>query len=246
MVDGSNIVISGGTRGIGKEIAVLLAQKGANIAFTYISNDSQALELSEYICSLGRKCYFEKFDISDYQCCKAFSNHVKDKLGTVDVLINNAGVTADKSFVLMSEEDWKKVIDINLTGTYNLTRTMIFDFMKQKRGSIINISSVTGIIGAKQQANYAASKAGMIGMTKALAKELASYNIKVNAVAPGYINTDMTEKISIQLKDEFIKSIPLNRFGEAKEVAEFVYFLVNGGDSYITGHVFPIDGGISI
>ena len=246
MLDKKTAIITGASRGIGKAIAEELARNGANIAFTYNSNDQKAEELKASIEALGRKCYCKKFDISNFDESVQFVKEVIEHFEKIDVLVNNAGITRDKALALMTKEEWESVIDTNLTGTFNMSRAVIFYLMKQKEGNIINITSVSGISGLSHQTNYSASKAGMIGFTKALAKEVAAYNIRVNAVAPGFIETDMINSMSDKLKEQALKDIPLKRFGKVEEVASFVKFLLDGGSDYITGHVFPIDGGLAI
>jgi 3-oxoacyl-[acyl-carrier protein] reductase len=238
------VVVTGATRGIGKAIALELASQGADIAFNYVSNDELAIELETQIQSFGRKVYSKKFNISDFDEVKTFMDEVIEKMGRIDCLVNNAGITRDKALVMMDKEDWNAVIDVNLTGTFNATRCAIFDMIKRKSGQIINITSVSGILGLSRQSNYSASKAGIIGFTKALAKEVADYNIRVNAVAPGYIDTEMAQAIPEKLKEKINKDfIPMKRFGQCEEVAKFVAYLLGGGDSYMTGIIIPIDGG---
>ncbi len=238
------VVVTGATRGIGKAIALELASQGADIAFNYGARDDLARELESQIRSYGRNVYSKKVDIANFREVSLFMNEVTDKMKKIDCLVNNSGITRDKALVTMDKEDWDAVINTNLTGTFNACKCVIFDMVKRRAGQIINIASVSGIIGFSRQTNYSASKAGVIAFTKALAKEVAEYNIKVNAVAPGYIDTEMVQTLSDKFKEKIIKDfIPMRRFGACEEVAKFVGYLLAGGDSYITGGVFPIDGG---
>lgn len=237
-------VVTGATRGIGRAIALELAKKGADIAFNYFSSSRLAEELESEIKHLGRKTYAQKVDIGNLDEVSHFMAEVINKLGRIDCLVNNAGVTRDKALAMMEKEEWDIVINTNLTGTFNACRGVIFDMMKRKSGQIINITSVSGMVGLSRQTNYSASKAGIIGFTKALAKEVAEYNIRVNAVAPGYIDTEMAQALPEKVREKIIHDfIPMRRFGVCEEVAGFVGYLLGGGDSYITGMVFPIDGG---
>ncbi len=244
MLRGKVAVVTGATRGIGKAIALELASRVADIAFNYASREDLASELESQIQSYGRNVYSKKADIANFQEISVFMNEVVEKMNKIDCLVNNSGITRDKALVMMSKDDWDAVINTNLTGTFNASRSVIFDMIKRREGQIINIASVSGIIGFDRQCNYSASKAGVIGFTKALAKEVAAYNIRVNAVAPGYIDTEMVKTLSDKFKEKTLKDfIPMRRFGLAEEVAKFVGYLLAGGDSYITGGVFPIDGG---
>jgi 3-oxoacyl-[acyl-carrier protein] reductase len=211
------------------------------VIFTYRSDKRSATALQE---SAKGRAIAQSLDIRDVKNAKALIDEVKTKYGTFDILVNNAGILLNKPLMLMEEKDWSDVIDTNLTGLYNMTRASIITLMKQKRGCIINISSVSGLIGLPGQTNYAASKAGIIGFTKALAKEVGPYNIRVNAIAPGFIETDMLK--TVKRPDEFLKWIPLARFGEPKEVAEAVLFLASDYARYITGQVIRVDGGLAI
>jgi 3-oxoacyl-[acyl-carrier protein] reductase len=237
------VVVTGATRGIGKAIALELASQGADIAFNYLTSDKLASELALQIQSHGRNVYSKKVDIANFNAVSDFISEVTANMGKVDCLVNNSGITRDKALAMMSPEDWNEVINTNLTGTFNACRCVIFDMIKRRSGQIINITSVGGIIGFSHQTNYAASKAGVIGFTRALAKEVAEYNIKVNAVAPGYIDTEMVRMLSDNFRQKATKEIPMKRFGNAEEVAKLVGYLLAGGDSYITGGVFPVDGG---
>ena len=187
-----------------------------------------------------------QLDVRDFKGAKALIDTVKNELGRLDILINNAGITKDKSLMMMSQEDWSDVVDTNLTGVFNTTRASIITFLKQKSGNIVNISSVSGIHPLAGQVNYAAAKAGVIGFTKSLAKEVAPYNIRVNAVAPGFINTEMTAALGEKARDKFLKMIPLQRFGTPDEVAKVVLFLLSDKSQYITGQTIQLDGGLGI
>jgi len=239
-------IISGAPRGIGRAIALELAREGANIAFNYLKSKSEALDLEKEIKTMDVKSKASQIDISDFDAVSKWVKETKEFFGGLDILINNAGIINDKALMFMEKEDWHKVIDTNLNGVFNLTHAAIIGFMKQKSGNIVNITSVSGITGVAKQTNYAASKAGIIGFTKSLAKEVAEYNIRVNAVAPGFIETDMLKDLKEAYKKELLTHIPLARFGKAEEVAKVVKFLVSEAASYITGQTIIIDGGMSM
>jgi 3-oxoacyl-[acyl-carrier protein] reductase len=202
--------------------------------------------LVKEINALGRKALAEQVDISDFAKVKEFVEKTKNTFGRLDILINNAGIIIDKALMMMEEQDWTRVIDTDLNGAFNVTRSCIVTFLKQKSGQIVNISSVSGITGQARQTNYSASKAGIIGFTKALAKEVAEYNIRVNAVAPGYIQTDMLNTLKEEQKDHLKKFIPLGRFGKPADVARVVLFLLSDAAQYITGQVITVDGGMAM
>lgn len=239
-------IISGATRGIGRAIAVKLAQEGADISFNFLRSQKEAEMLETEIKKLnvGVKSY--QVDIKDYDAVKSWVDDTRESFGGIDIVVNNAGVTRDKALALMDPDDWHEVINTNLDGTFNLTRAAIISLMKQKSGVIVNISSVSGITGLPRQTNYSASKAGMLGFTRSLAKEVASYNIRVNAVAPGFIETDMIGILKDDHKNKIIEQIPLRRFGKAEEVADLVKFLVSEDARYMTGQTLVIDGGLSM
>jgi len=239
-------IVTGGTRGIGRAIVLALCREGADCAFTYTRNPAAAESLVQEIRSMGRRATPLQLDVRDFDGAKTFVEEVKKELGSIDILVNNAGITRDKSLMMMSREDWSEVIDTDLTGVFNTTRACIITFLKQKSGNIVNISSVSGIHPLAGQVNYAAAKAGVIGFTKALAQEVAPYNIRVNAVAPGFVDTDMTGTFSEKYREKVVKMIPLGRFGASDEVAQTVLFLASDASRYITGQVIQIDGGLGI
>jgi len=239
-------IVTGGSRGIGKSIVLEFARQGANIAFNFLKSEEKALELKKEIEKMGRKVLIFRQDVKDYDAIKVMVEGVKSQLGRLDIIVNNAGILRDKALMLMEEQDWEDVIATNLSGAFNLIRAAIVTFMKQKSGNIINITSVAGIKGMPRQVNYSASKAGMIGLTKALAKEVGPYNIRVNAIAPGYIDTDMVQGLKEDYKNQLIKAIPLGRFGQGAEVAKVASFLASEDAKYITGQVITIDGGLAM
>lgn len=237
-------LITGATRGIGKEIALELAENGFDIAMNYRSEKEATDELKNEIEKYGVRCEFVKADVSDFEQCEAMVKDTIEKFGKIDVLVNNAGITRDGLIMRMKKEDFESVIDVNLTGTFNVTRNVIPYMIKKKSGRIINLSSVVGVAGNAGQTNYSASKAGIIGFTKSLAKEVASRNILVNAIAPGFIDTDMTKVLSDSVKEGIHSQIPLKRMGSPREVAKVVKFLASEDSSYVTGQVINVDGGM--
>lgn len=240
------VIISGASRGIGKAIAWELSRAGCHLSFSYRTNESEAKKLEAEILRLGRKARAFRVDIKDYDAVKAWVDQTREFFLGIDIVVNNAGIIKDKALMLMEKDDWNEVISTNLTGTYNLCRAAIIGLMKQKSGIIINISSVSGITGLPRQTNYSASKAGMLGFTKALAKEVAPFNIRVNAIAAGFIETDMTKGLKEDLKNKMLAQIPLSRFGTPEEVAKAVKFLAEEESAYITGQTIVIDGGLSM
>lgn len=244
MLKDKNVIITGATRGIGREIALTLAKNGANIAINYRNFNSELEVLINEIKSFGVDVLAIKCDVSVSDDVDNFVKEVKSHFKTIDVLVNNAGITKDGLILRMKEEDFDDVLDVNLKGTFNTTKFVSSIMVRQKCGKIINISSVVGISGNSGQCNYAASKAGVIGFSKSVARELSSRNINVNVIAPGYINTDMTKNLPDKIKEEVIKSIPMKRIGEPKEVANLVLFLSSNLSDYITGQVINVDGGM--
>jgi len=240
------VIVTGGARGIGRSIVLALCKEGADCAFTYTKNPSAAELLTKEIQRMGRRAAPFQLDVRDFEGTKTFVEEVKKEFGRIDILVNNAGITRDKSLMMMNKEDWSEVIDTDLTGVFNTTRACIITFLKQKSGNVVNIASVSGIHPLPGQVNYAAAKAGVIGFTKSLAKEVAPYNIRVNAVAPGFVDTDMTAALSETYREKAMKMIPLGRFGTSDEVAQAVAFLVSDASRYITGQVIQIDGGLGI
>lgn len=236
-------VITGATKGLGKQIALELAKDGFEIVINYRTKNDSLAQMVEEI-NKTTKAYTFKADISNFDEAKALIDFATSETGKIDLLVNNAGITNDKLLVRMSEEDFSKVIDINLKGTFNCIRHASRLMMKQKFGRIVNISSVIGLIGNVGQANYAASKAGVIGLTKSAAKEMAPYSVTVNAIAPGFIKSDMTDKLTDEIKDNIKSSIPMKKIGEPKDVANLVKFLANDETGYITGQVINVDGGM--
>ena len=244
MIVNKNAIVTGGARGIGKEIAKTLAKNGANIAINYRKYSEEVENLVEELRALGVKVLAIKCDISNDDEVNNFIKEVKDNFGSVDILVNNAGITKDGLLLRMSEKDFNDVIDVNLKGTFNMTKAVSSIMVKKRFGKIINISSVVGVAGNAGQCNYAASKAGVIGFSKSIARELASRNINVNVVAPGYINTDMTKVLPDKVKEEVLKTIPMKKIGEPKEIANLVLFLSSDLSNYITGQVINVDGGM--
>lgn len=239
-------IVTGGTRGIGRAIVLALAAEGCDVIFNYAKSKEQAVSLVQEVKNLKRKALAYCADIKDYKKVKEMIDEAKEKLGGLDILVNNAGILRDKALVMMDPADWQEVIDTNLTGVFNATRAAIYGFLKEKKGDIINITSVSGLIGLPRQTNYSAAKAGIIGFTKALAKEVGSYNIRVNAVAPGFIDTDMVSAMPEKLKVEMLKLIPQGRFGKPEDVAKTVLFLLSDEAKYITGQVITLDGGLAM
>ncbi len=239
-------IVTGGTRGIGRSIVLSLCREGADCAFTYTKNTIAAESLAREVQDMGRRATPFQLDVRDFEGAKTFVEQVKNKFGRIDILVNNAGITRDKSLMMMNKEDWSEVIDTDVTGVFNTSRACIITFLKQKSGNIVNISSVSGIHPLPGQVNYATAKAGVIGFTKSLAVEVAPYNIRVNAVAPGFVATDMTAAFTEKYKEKVTKMIPLGKFGTPEAVAQAVVFLVSDASQYITGQVIQVDGGLGI
>ncbi|MCX5693015.1 MAG: 3-oxoacyl-[acyl-carrier-protein] reductase [Candidatus Omnitrophica bacterium] len=243
VLEGKLALITGGARGIGREIAMFFANEGANIAICDV-NLEDAQKTAKEIEDLGRQSLAFKADVTSSSQVQDMADKILDKFNKIDILINNAGITKDNLLLRMSEEEWDKVIAVNLKGTFVCTKIVSKVMLKQRSGKIVNLASIIGIMGNAGQANYAASKAGIIGFTKSVAKELASRNICVNAIAPGFIRTDMTAKLPEEVQKRMFSMIPLARFGEAKDVADLALFLSSESSSYITGQVIQIDGGM--
>ena len=243
---GKNVVVTGAARGIGRVIALLFAEYGANIAFTDIGINDNFTSLEKELNDLGVKGKGYVSDASDFEATQNTAAEIIKDFGSVDVLINNAGITRDNLLMRMNEKDWDAVININLKSVFNWTKAVIRPMMKARKGSIINMSSVVGIGGNAGQANYAASKAGIIGFTKSVAKELGSRNIRCNAIAPGFIETEMTKKLPQDVINDWLAKIPLKRTGKPEDVANACLFLASDLSSYITGQVITVDGGMTV
>ncbi len=237
-------LITGGTRGIGRQIAITFAKEGYDIAVNYITLNDEVENTKKEVEKAGVKCITVCGDVSKFDDSENMVKEVVNEFGRIDVLVNNAGITKDMLIMRMKREDFESVIDVNLVGTFNVTKNVVPYMMKQRDGRIINLSSVVGISGNAGQTNYSASKAGIIGFTKSLAKEVGSRNILVNAVAPGFIATRMTDVLKDEVKEEISKTIPLKRMGTPQDVANVVKFLASEDSSYITGQVINIDGGM--
>jgi len=236
-------LITGSGRGIGREIALAFAKDGADIAIWDV-NPADAQKTAKDIESLGRKALADQIDVTDFSAVEAGINKILDKFNKIDILINNAGITRDTLLMRMSEQDWDLVIKVNLKGTFNCTKAVTRPMLKAKAGKIINIASIIGIMGNAGQANYAASKAGIIALTKTTAKELASRNITANAVAPGYIDTEMTQKLPEEVRQKMLALIPLARMGTPQDVAKVCLFLASADADYVTGQTIVVDGGM--
>ncbi|ALC81027.1 MULTISPECIES: 3-oxoacyl-[acyl-carrier-protein] reductase [Bacillus] len=244
MLENKVALVTGASRGIGKAIALSLAEQGANVVVNYAGNEEKANEVVNQIQSLGQEAFAFKADVSSQEEVQKMVKETVGKFGSIDILVNNAGITKDNLLMRMKENEWDDVININLKGVFNCTKAVTRQMMKQRSGRIINVSSIVGVSGNPGQANYVAAKAGVIGLTKSSAKELASRNITVNAVAPGFISTDMTDKLSDEVQEEMLKVIPLARFGEPDDISGVVTFLASEKSAYITGQTINIDGGM--
>jgi len=246
MLKGKTAVITGGSRGIGADIARVFAENNANVAIIYAGNSQLAQSVTEEISSNGIKAKAYCCDVSDFTCSKETVDKIIEDFGGIDILVNNAGIVRDGLILSMGEDDFDKVIDVNLKGSFNMIKHTYRHFMKKRAGRIINLSSVVGLSGNAGQANYSSSKAGIIGLTKSVAKELSGRNILCNAIAPGYIETDMTSDLSEKVKENFIGAIPLKRAASGREVANVALFLASDMSSYVTGEVIRVDGGLAM
>lgn len=241
---GKTALVTGASRGIGREIALELARQGANVAVNFAGSEAKANEVVDEIKALGQDAFAVKCNVSDADEVAEMVKATIDHFGSLDILVNNAGITKDNLLMRMKEEEWDDVININLKGVFLMTKAVTRQMMKQRKGRIINIASIVGVSGNPGQANYVAAKAGVIGLTKTTAKELASRNITVNAIAPGFITTDMTDKLPEDVRSEMLKQIPLARLGEPKDIAKAAAFLATDDAAYITGQTLHIDGGM--
>ena len=244
LLEGKTTIITGASRGIGKGIALEFAKQGSNIAFTYLSSDQKAKELENELATFGIKAKGFKSDASKFDTAQELSELVMNEFGSIDVLVNNAGITKDNLLMRMGEEDFDKVMEINLKSVFNLTKAVLRPMLKQRSGSIINMSSVVGVKGNAGQTNYAASKAGMIGFTKSTALELGSRNIRCNAIAPGFIETEMTASLDPSIVKGWTDSIPLKRGGSTTDIANATIFLASDMSAYVTGQVLNVCGGM--
>jgi len=246
MLQGKCAVITGASRGIGREIALKYAKEGANIVLNYRNSETEALQLKEELDKLGSDTLIVKANVSNFEEAEKLIKEAKEAFGRVDILVNNAGITKDNLIMRMKEEDFDSVIDVNLKGAFNCLKAVTPIMIRQKCGKIINMSSVVGVIGNAGQVNYCASKAGLIGMTKSLAREIGGKNINVNAIAPGFIDTDMTKVLSEDQKKNIISQVPLKRLGQAEDIANLALFLASNQSDYITGQVIHVDGGMAM
>ena len=246
LLEGQTAVVTGASRGIGRAIALRLASEGALVAVNYQGSRERAEAVKAEIEELGGTALLYQCNVADFAACEEFLKAVTEQTGRLDILVNNAGITRDGLLMRMSEEDYDAVLNTNLKGTFNCIRFASRQMLRQKSGRIINISSVSGVLGNAGQANYSASKAGIIGLTKSAARELASRGITVNAIAPGFVNTEMTEGLSEKVKEGAVAQIPLGKFGEPEDIAEAALFLASKGAGYMTGQVLHVDGGMAM
>lgn len=246
MLKGKCAVITGASRGIGKCIAKKFAKEGANVVINYRNNEEEALKVKQELEDLGSQVLVVKADVSELEQAENLIKEAKKEFGRVDILVNNAGITKDNLIIRMKEEDFDSVIKTNLKGAFNCLKAVTPIMLKQKYGKIVNMASVVGVVGNPGQVNYCASKAGLIGMTKSLAKEIGSRNITINAIAPGFIDTDMTKILSDDQKKKILSQIPLNKFGNVEDIANVALFLGSENSNYITGQVIHVDGGMAM
>jgi 3-oxoacyl-[acyl-carrier protein] reductase len=244
LLQGKTALVTGASRGIGRGIALTFAKQGANVAFTYLSSAEKALELEKELAAFGVKAKGYKSDAADFKAAEELVSAVVTEFGTIDVLVNNAGITRDNLLMRMTEQQWDEVINANLKSVFNLTKAVQRPMLKARKGSIVNMSSVVGVKGNAGQSNYAASKAGMIGFTKSIALELGSRNIRCNAIAPGFIETEMTGALNPDTVKQWTEAIPLKRGGTAEDVANLTLFLASDMSAYITGQCINVDGGM--
>lgn len=245
LLAGKTALVTGGSRGIGAAIVRRFAAAGADVAFTYLSSEEQAKNTENELKAMGVNAKAYRSDASKYDEAEALAAAVLEDFGKIDILVNNAGITRDTLMLRMSEEHWDQVMDINLKSVFNLTKHVIRPMMKNRNGAIINMSSIVGVTGNAGQANYAASKAGIIGFSKSIAKEMGTRNIRCNVVAPGFIETDMTEKLDDKTKDAYLSNIPLKRLGKAEEVADICVFLGSDLANYVSGQTISVCGGLN-
>lgn len=243
---GKTVLVTGGSRGIGRSIALLFAKEGANVVINYTNDEESAGGVIKEIEGFGVKGLAVKANVSKAEEVDEMADKIKENFGRIDILINNAGITKDGLFIGMKEKDWDKVIEVNLKGVFLCTKAVIRKMVKQKYGRVINISSVVGVVGNPGQVNYSASKAGIIGFTKSLAREVANRNITVNAIAPGFIETDMTRILPEDVKRDMIETIPMKKYGKPEDIANLVIFLSSDKAAYITGQVIHVDGGMAM
>nr|WP_181460752.1 3-oxoacyl-[acyl-carrier-protein] reductase [Brevibacillus laterosporus] len=244
MIEGKVALITGASRGIGRAIALKYAEAGANIIVNYSGNEAKAQETVADIEKLGREAIMIRANVGNTEEAENMVKEALERFGKIDILVNNAGITRDNLLMRMKESEWDDVINVNLKGVFNMTKALTRPMMKQRSGSMINITSVVGVLGNAGQANYVAAKAGVIGLTKTTARELASRNIKVNAIAPGFVDTDMTDVLPEDVKGGILAQIPFNRLGSADEIANVALFLASDASSYMTGQTLHVDGGM--
>ncbi|AYB37234.1 3-oxoacyl-[acyl-carrier-protein] reductase [Brevibacillus laterosporus] len=244
MLEGKVALITGASRGIGRAIALKYAEAGANIIVNYSGNEVKAQETVADIEKLGREAIMIRANVGNTEEAENMVKEALERFGKIDILVNNAGITRDNLLMRMKESEWDEVINVNLKGVFNMTKALTRPMMKQRGGSIINITSVVGVLGNAGQANYVAAKAGVIGLTKTTARELASRNIKVNAIAPGFVDTDMTDVLPEDVKSGILAQIPFNRLGSADEISNVALFLASDASSYMTGQTLHVDGGM--
>lgn len=244
MLSGKVALVTGASRGIGRATALELAKHGANVVVNYAGSKNKAEEVVAEIKALGREAYAVQADVADSEAVQAMVKEAIDRFGSLDILVNNAGITRDNLMMRMKEEDFDAVINTNLKGVFNCSKAVMRQMMKQRSGRIINLASVVAVLGNAGQANYVAAKAGVIGLTKSMARELASRNVTVNAVAPGFIDTDMTEVLTEDVKTEMLKQVPLGTLGQPEQIAKVVRFLASDDADYMTGQTLHVDGGM--